>query len=652
MTDDQTLEQMRVLPQVNAFYEENGATFDNFVASYPLCCPSRATFLTGQYALHHGVLGNSAPRGGYQALDHTNTLPVWLQAAGYRTSHVGKYLNGYPTNDVPPGWTDWQGVSPPTYYDYKVNDNGTLVTYGSDPDDYQTDVLADRAVQTITESIALGDPFFTYIAPFAPHSVQATPPLPAPRHEGMFSTESMPRGPGFNEADVSDKPVYIQGSPLLTATEIDALEADYRAGLAALQAVDELFGRVVDTLSTGGVLDNTVVMFLSDNGKQRGEHRQQGKEVPYEESIRVPLMAAGPGFPAGVHVAEQTVNADVAPTIVAMASATAGRVMDGIDLRTLVAAPGDYQDREVLIERYDANCFEGVRTPTHSYIRYSTGEEELYDLVADPAQLQSLDADQSAAAVKADLSARLDVLIAEGIEPCETPAPAVRVGDATVTESRQGSVSVSVPLTMNIKSQAMTVNYTLQPGSAASGDFVASSGSVSVKKGRLVSSIPVTVNSDTAAEADETFQVLITSVAPSIEIERAAGTVTIRNAASTAVPSLTVGNVSAVEGDDPVVETRDFVYLTLSLSKRLSTPLVVNYATADGAALAGSDYRSAAGTVTIPARASSVQVPLVILNDRSDEGDQTFSVTISTASSLVTVGPSVGTVTIIDNETE
>lgn len=653
MTDDQTLEQLRVMSVTKTFFDENGTTFDNFVTSLPVCCPSRVTFLTGQYALHHGVLDNGPPNGGYAAFDDTEALPVWLQGAGYRTSFVGKYLNGYHTLDVPPGWTDWQGLLNNQYYSFSVNDNGTKVIYGEEPTDYQTDVLADSAVTSIDESVAAGGPFFLWVSTHAPHNDGGDLPPAAPRHEGFFAAEPLPQGPAFNEADVSDKPVYIQERGLLSEAQIDEITTFYRAELETLLAVDEMVARIVARLRQLDVLDSTVVFFTSDNGKMHGEHRlSDGKRVPYEESTQVPLLVSGPGFPAGVHVDEQTANIDLAPTITALAGATAGLPPDGIDLRDVVAAAADYQDRSVLLERYDRDCYEGMRTPTHSYVRYTTGEEELYDLIADPAQLQSLHDDPAAAPVKADLSARLDAVIAEGIEPCEEPPPILSIGDAAVTETRQGKASVSVPLSLNVLNHPVTAAYTLRQGTADGSDFVVKSGTVKLKKGRFVSSVPVTINSDLLTEPDETFQVVITSVTPSIEIGRAVGTVTVRNAPAGDVPVVNAGDVSVVEGDQPVDATIDLVYVTVTLSKRLTEPLVLDYTTVAGSALAGDDYEAATGTVTIPAETVSVKIPLVVLNDDLVEGDETFALNISTTSELVTVARPVATVTVVDNESE
>jgi arylsulfatase A-like enzyme len=424
MTDDQTVESVRVMTNVKRLLRDRGATFASSFATFSLCCPSRATFLTGQYAHNHGVLGNAPPEGGYAKLDHTNTLPVWLQDAGYYTAHLGKYLNGYGRSDpreIPPGYDEWRGsVDPTTYrfYGYTLNENGRLVTYERA---YQADVYARKAVRIIQRRAPLARPFFLSVAFLAPHSggprepgdpVGQATPVPAPRHRNDFAAAPLPRPPGFNERDVSDKPVGIRSRPRLTPARIRKIRENYQQRLESLLAVDEAVARIVAALRRAGELDETLIVFTSDNGFFHGEHRvPSGKVLLYEPSIRVPLIMRGPGIPAGLRLTQRVGNIDLAPTIVDAAGAAAGRVLDGRSLLPLFANPQLTLGRDLLIERGPGSgTFAAVRAPRYLYAEYGNGERELYDLRRDPYELKSRHADPAYAAVRADLAVRLDRL--------------------------------------------------------------------------------------------------------------------------------------------------------------------------------------------------------------------------------------------------
>jgi arylsulfatase A-like enzyme len=421
LTDDQTLESMRVMDRTLERLAAEGTTFSNSVVSYPMCCPSRATELTGQYAHNHKVMGNNPPEGGYGRLNHSNTLPVWLREAGYETAHVGKYLNGYTGPEVPPGWTHWFGLSDPsTYrvYDYTVIDDGRPVHYGEAESDYQTDVLARKAEEILRSMIRSGHPFFLSVAPVPPHQersdedARGTPPRPAPRHQGMFAAEPLPVKASYDEPDVADKPPHVRKLPRLSAAKKDLILRTYRARLESLQAVDELVARLVDALEETGQLDRTVIFFTSDNGFFLGEHRiVDGKLLPYEESIRVPLIVRGGGFPAN-HTAEQPVaNIDLAPTIVELTGARARRKMDGRSLLPLALDPAVGRDRALLIEGVSKNpakpSYEAVRTSRWLWVEYHTGARELYDLQADPLELTSRHGAPALRAVRDELAQRL-----------------------------------------------------------------------------------------------------------------------------------------------------------------------------------------------------------------------------------------------------
>jgi arylsulfatase A-like enzyme len=436
-TDDQTAASMWAMPNVQRLLQDEGVTFENSFASYALCCPSRATFLTGQYAHNHGVFDNVAPYGGYYALDSSRTLPVWLQAAGYRTIHIGKYLNRYGTKDareVPPGWTDWHGLVDPTtyrYYGFTMNENGRLRTFPRTPANYQTDVIARKAVNLIGHASRGRRPFFLWTAFLAPHfSFDALPepddprlmhtPQPAPGDRNRFAGYPLPLTPAFNEHNVRDKPETVSLDRRISDRLRGAIQENYQQELETLQDVDRAVARVVDALRRAGQLDRTLIVFTSDNGYFHGEHRiAREKVLPYEPAIRVPLVIRGPGLPKGVDLQQLVSNQDLAPTILHAARARPGLVQDGISLLRLMHHRNLEPGRDLLIEGlyrgppfggFPGVSFAGVRTRQWFYVEYSNGQRELYDLIADPFELKNHDLDPHYAGIEADLARRLAAL--------------------------------------------------------------------------------------------------------------------------------------------------------------------------------------------------------------------------------------------------
>jgi len=417
MTDDQTVESMRVMPNVRELLAERGVTFTNSFVSYPLCCPSRATLLTGQYAHNHGVLGNEPPDGGYGALERERTtLPATLQDAGYTTIHIGKYLNRYGLANprrVPPAWDDWRGLVGDSVYEYlgfTLNNNGAL-RYQPPERGYQTDVLTRLATDTIRRESDDG-PFFLNLAYVAPHrALDRRLARPAARHQGTFATEPLPMPASFNEADASDKPPRLAAQPPFTPAEVDLITRRYRSRLESLLAVDEGVAAVVRALRKTGELDNTLIVFTSDNGFLQGEHRvASGKVFPYEPSIRVPLVVRGLGVASGAASDALVANVDLAPTILAFAGAESLRRMDGRSLEELLDRPNrDQRDRPVLLEAFDARsgAYQGVRTRRYVYVEYTDGGRELYDLRADPDQLENRAGDPTMATVEARMARTL-----------------------------------------------------------------------------------------------------------------------------------------------------------------------------------------------------------------------------------------------------
>lgn len=432
VTDDQTVAQLSeaTMPETLELLGTHGTTFTNAIATTPLCCPSRASMITGQYGHNNGVLAN---RPGYATLTaKRSTLPAWLGAAGYTTAHVGRWLNGYrkaPGRHPAPGWDRWFTLGDSrTYFDYDLLAGREQIHFGKVSRDYVTRVLNQVAVRLVRNQVRRPKPFFLQLDQLAPHAdgikgddsgACVDSAIPPSRHPAGFEAAPLPQSPSFNEADLSDKPHFVRILPPLDDQKVAELERQYRCRLASLPAVDEGVRRIVDELAQAGELDNTAIAFVSDNGYFFGEHRvPTEKYLAYEEAIRIPMLIRFPGgVGAGATVDAPVANIDIAPTILELAGATpcAGGVCRVIDGRSLLGpAQGDFsgwpQSRELLIElrrtaarpSHTLPCeYTGVRTPDQVYVEYSSlpnpsgecapaADAEHYDLAADPFELQNL----------------------------------------------------------------------------------------------------------------------------------------------------------------------------------------------------------------------------------------------------------------------
>jgi N-acetylglucosamine-6-sulfatase len=427
LTDDQDLllDSLDYMPNLKALIADNGATFSNYFVPLSLCCPSRTTLLTGEYTHNHEVFTNGTPDGGFQKAYssglESSTIATEFQSAHYRTVLLGKYLNGYPDTAsptyIPPGWSEWYvpaAGNPYTNFNYTLNENGTLVPYGSAPEDYLTDVIAGKAAGFIERAAAAKSPFFMYLATYAPHQ----PATPAPRHANLFPGIKAPRTPSFNEPDVSDKPEFIRKLPLLRPKDIASIDDLYRKRLQSLQAVDEAIASLVKTLKATGQLANTYFVFTSDNGYHEGQHRQHpGKYTAYEEDIHLPLFVRGPSVRAGLKIGAYADEVDLAATFLSMAGLPIPPSADGRSLLPLWSAPPAPSWRKmVFVEQYPfkrnapppvtngtlepldpadllatdpSPFYQGLRTHTYKYIEYGTGEKEFYDLVRDRNELHN-----------------------------------------------------------------------------------------------------------------------------------------------------------------------------------------------------------------------------------------------------------------------
>jgi arylsulfatase A-like enzyme len=454
-TDDQTLDTLnsQVMPNtVKLIGGGGGTTFNQAVVTTPLCCPSRVASLTGQYGHNNGVLSN---RPGYAGLsDPADVLPSWLQDAGYVTAHVGKWLHQFervqkPKTKPAPGWDEWHtALEPRAYYDYKLYVNGDKVKYGDSDRDHLTDVLTRTSVKLIRKYVPRDKPLFLQLDQYAPHAGPGrtktkclNAPVPSPGDEKLFKKAELPTPPSFNEEDVSDKPSFIKDLPPLGSKAISAIEKRYRCTLASLAGVDRGVKKIWRVLGQTGERDNTVIVFMSDNGFFFGEHRlAKSKFRVYEEAVRVPLAIRVPqallGASAVGEVNQQVANIDLAPTLLELAGAEAGHVMDGRSLLDLMAgnAATYPQDRAIEIEfkekgvpsELSASCtFAAVRTVSSIYVEHTSvpeaggqscrpaDEVEHYDLGEDPLQLQNLFPAQPgspAAQAEEALAQRLDQL--------------------------------------------------------------------------------------------------------------------------------------------------------------------------------------------------------------------------------------------------
>jgi N-acetylglucosamine-6-sulfatase len=417
VTDDQSAESIPSPTPVMPYLQERAldpndhwVVFEHAFVNTPLCCPSRATMLTGRLSHETGVVDNDHGA----LLDEEATVASWLHGEGYHTGLVGKYLNGYPFGRppfVPSGWDRWsakqQGPVTSLYYDYTLIEQGLPVRYGDDEEDYSTDVFAAEAVEFVREA-PFGRPFFLWFAPTAPHP----PWTPAPRHEGGFADIAVPVSPSTGEADVSDKPSWIRELPPPDPGTIASYEASRRRSYETLRAVDDAVRAVIAELRARGELRSTVIVYTSDNGLAFGEHRWARKSCAYDECLRVPLLVRMPEV--GHRVETSFVSTvDLAPTIAELAGVEPTPPVAGTSLVSLLRTGRDEAlARDVYAEWVGEGLpvpgWWALRTPDFAYVELTTGERELYALREDPFELVNVVDEPRFAAVVERLSAALD----------------------------------------------------------------------------------------------------------------------------------------------------------------------------------------------------------------------------------------------------
>jgi N-acetylglucosamine-6-sulfatase len=394
LTDDQDEESIARMGKLQDRLVRQGTTFENAFVTTPQCCPSRATFLRGQYAHNHRILSNNPPLGGFEKFHklglERSTIATWLHEAGYATAYVGKYLNGYGekrlTRYIPPGWDRWWarlgGIGNATY---DVNDNGDIQIYDRRKLN-ETDYYSDRAEEFVRNHKREGAPWFMVVAPTSPHS----PAFVAKRHAEMFKNAEMPKPPSFNEADLSDKPAWVRQQRKLDAQGVARVEEYWRKRQRALQSVDDLVGTLVDTLDNTNQLDETYVVYASDNGYLLYRHRIGDKGGPYEESVGVPLIVRGPGIPPSATREELVANIDWAPTIAEWAQVEPSDFVDGRSFAPLLSENPPASWRQRLLIEQENHAFRALRTAEgETYVEHRTGEKEYYELAVDPWQVDS-----------------------------------------------------------------------------------------------------------------------------------------------------------------------------------------------------------------------------------------------------------------------
>ena len=349
LTDDQdvTAKSLDYMPFLNKLLRNEGMEFLNYFVPTGLCCPSRSTIIRGQYCHNtkiwdNGDLNNKTYLSGgitkfiAEGL-YNSTIATLLQAAGYETVLIGKYLNGYETmyKHVPPGWTYWRGMTRLSYYGPVVSMDGKF-EYHVPKTIYQTDYIRDWVLSYLTERRDEDKPFFMYIAPFAPHA----PSIPAKRHENMFNNLKAPRYPSFNPSDdiQQQKPSWIKRLPLLTKSQIADIDNFYRNRLRALQAVDEMLAAIVETLDELDISKDTYIFYMGDNGQHLGDFRiTPGKRQAYNTDVLVPFLVRGPGVKGGVKVTQAVMSVDLLPTWLDLANITNTVNPQQLDGRSIVS---------------------------------------------------------------------------------------------------------------------------------------------------------------------------------------------------------------------------------------------------------------------------------------------------------------------------
>ncbi|MGH8862860.1 MAG: sulfatase family protein [Jatrophihabitantaceae bacterium] len=449
LTDDLAWNLIKYMPHVRAL-QQAGMTFTNYTVTDSFCCPSRASIFTGNYPHDTRIFTNTLPQGGFVKFrdrgEQNSTFATSLFKAGYRNAFMGKYLNAYqpassqPTGDeqkrqgawVAPGWSSWGSIGGSGYneFNYAMADGHRIVSYGGAPKDYLTTVLDDRATSFIRSATKHPNPFMVELATFSPH----LPYVPAPADRGTFAGIQEPRTPAFDRLP-SPAPSWMRGRHKLPPWQLRVIRRAWQLRVEDVQSVDRMVGHLQRTLAQTGQLGKTVFVFSSDNGYHLGEYTLEfGKQTAFDTDIRVPLIVAGPGIPAGSVNRDVTQNIDLRPTFEQLAAAATPATVDGHSMVALLHGENPSWRKYALVEHHypqkaprdpDAQgvfagtppSYVAIRAAHWVYIRYTvSGEREYYDLTKDPYELHNLGPSLSKAR-----RAQLDRIMS-GLEKCHGDA--------------------------------------------------------------------------------------------------------------------------------------------------------------------------------------------------------------------------------------
>jgi arylsulfatase A-like enzyme len=450
MTDDQRWDTLWAMPWVNQELRPLSLDFRHAYVTTPECCPVRASLLAGGYYAHNtGVLTNGGANGGAPSFDDSRTLPLKLFRAGYKTALIGKYMNGYSdiAPRIPPGWTRFVGTVRSGNWSEStvaIGSSGASARMGElvDPTGHLVQFEFDEALRFLQ---GVGDePFFLLVTPEAPHEPATPQPQDARRHERYIYRER-----AWGEEDVSDKPIYVRRRARRFEKNRAKSDEFHRDQLRTLRTVDRGVQALHEHLADTGKLRSTVFVFTSDNGFMWGEHRLEGKNLPYEESIRVPMLVSLAGAATGEADQLVAMNLDLGATVADLAglysnAKALARHTDGLSLRPLLKGRNPDEDSwrgDLLIQSF-ARDFAALLTReeiggvkrraragwTWKYVVHDKGTPvEAYRSDIDRYETDSLDADpEFLATYREPLAARLHQLMGLNMITDKLPAGRLR----------------------------------------------------------------------------------------------------------------------------------------------------------------------------------------------------------------------------------